>query len=611
MIEDIRPAQLAVTRDELEKVFGRMEFAKRVYIDCETNGLSKLANAAIGVSISDGGPGEGEKVWARYIPWGHETNEPQALLPHVMNFYRDLVKKTNPAIWRFFNKQFDHHMLFNALGSAPKFDDEAYDVHHLAYLIDESGGAGSHRLKTLGKRHIDPNAADEEDALKPWLGDLVNSGHAKVPPSIEAPYAAQDARLTAQLDQLLYPQAVEQDLLGVLRLETQLIPVIADMELTGVLIDLEYMEQQEKVAEQQQEELRKRFKDLTGFDGSINSPDQLRKLIYEDWGLRPTRFTDSGEPSTDKWAIERLKQDNSDRAEPLGILEEHSKLSTLLEMFFKPIPGLTDENGAVHTSFNQMVRTGRMSASRPNIQQIPAKRSGDPRSDWVRKGFLVRPSRIWLLMDYSQIELRVLAHYSRDERMMQAFRDGEDIHQATADTLGIDRKIAKNVNFADVYGAGVAQLARTAGVSQEEAARLKKLKAQYYPGVKRFSYRAMDVAKARGWVKTVSGRRRRFTEKHYRAANTIIQGSAADVLKQAMVNARKTIGRLAGGEAKLIMAIHDELIFELPAGSERELVGPIREAMLSAFVPPLTCPMEVDSAVTTTNWADEEPLTTS
>ena len=593
------PGELSVTDDEVRYAFRRAFEADRLYLDCETDGLDRreAGARAVGLSFCDG------TDWATYIPWGHSEypgeQTPQADVELVKRCWQYLVANRNPAKWFLFNKPFDRGMLAATLGAEIPWDNASYDVHHLAFLCDENG---SHKLKDLGVRHIDPNANEEQLALAPYLGDLKNSGHRKVPPMAEAPYAAEDARLTWKLDMFFRPRVMQEDLLEVLRLETALMPVLADMEERGVKVDRQYMAEQQALALQMLAEREQAFSRITGYTGSTSSPDQLRDLLYIEWKLPVLRRTPSGEPSTDKYAIERLKHANPDRAEALGLLEEISSIGMLVETFFGPIQDRVDVFGYCHPAYNAMVRTGRTSSYRPNFQQLPKKEN--PFGLNVRKGVVVPEGKAWVLIDYSQIELRVLAHYA-DANMRKAYIDGAaDLHQVTADQMGVSRAIAKTINFGSVYGGGVATLARSAGVTE---AKMKEFKAMYrrvYPGVYPFSKQAEHLARRRGWVKTLSGRRRRLSEDWYRAANAIVQGSAADVAKRALIDLNAVLQERFPGEACVVGFVHDEFHVECTKGLEQDVAALVKQTMCAAYADKLTVPLDAEGRISYTSWGD-------
>lgn len=597
---------MAVIAEDVRYAMSIARFSSFASIDTETDGIHRGA-MAVGISLGtnrDCTCGDGH-YWGVYIPFGHNSDQPQASMKLVRELLKTLIDTMPPEAWTLFNKQFDQIVIRNTFGYQLPWDDGAPDVHHMAYLVDEN--APDHKLKSVGVRFFGEQVRDAERALEPYLAKDQEGGHINVPPDIEAPYAAGDARLTVLLRERLGATIEAEDLGQVLRLETALMPAIADMEDRGVLVDIDYMKQQEEEVKARLAEIDIQFKQLAG-DINVNSDDQLRELLFGKWKLPVHKRTPTGDGSVDRFAIERLAAEAPEEYRPaLVALQERAKLSKFVEGFFTPIQTKVDVDNIVRTRFNQMVRTGRMSASKPNLQQIPTKDHQGKADMRVRKGFLVRPGKVWLLVDYSQIELRILAWYSGSPRMRQAYAEDTDIHQQTADLLNIERKIAKNVNFAQVYGAGVAQLARTAGTTEQEAAKLKAVYKRYYPEVTWFSKAAMQKAEERGWVKTVSGRRRRFQEKYYRAANAIIQGSAADVMKAGMLAAWKAIAPLQReGRAHLVLTIHDELIFEVDAGLEAEVYGLVRPAMLSSFVPPIEVPLGCDARIAVANWGEAE-----
>lgn len=605
---------LSVTDDEVRWAFSPARLSSRIALDTETDGVGTDA-MVIGIAIGtnrDCQCGAGH-YWGTYIPIGHNTDEPQASLKLVRQLFKQWLADIDPAALRLYNKPFDRRVIQNTFGFTFPWHPDSPDVFHMAYLSDEN--LPDHKLKSLGERYFGGAVRDAERALDTFIVDKDATGHQDVPPSVEAPYAAQDVRLTLALDER-YAEIIQRENLGmVLELETALAPILAEMEERGVLVDVAYMAAQEKEAREQMAAHEATFKQMAGRDDiNLGSPDQLAKLLFEDWKLPVHKRTPKGAPSTDKFAMERLAAEGPEEYRPaIAALREHAYLATMVETFFVGLQDKAGADGIVHTAFRQMVRTGRMASSRPNLQNMPSKTHDGKPEIRVRSGFKVRPGKVWLMVDYAQIELRILAWYSGARRMKQAYVDGEDLHQQTADLLKIERKIAKNVNFAQVYGAGIAQLARTANTTEAEAKALKSRYMDVYPEIKAFSKAAERKAEERGFVFTVSGRRRRFEgrdrdeAKFWRAGNAIIQGSAADVMKQGLVNAWRAIEpyRLKD-QAAVVLSIHDELVFEVDAGLEGAIYDLVRPAMLSAFVPPIDIPLDCDAKVATEDWGHAE-----
>ena len=388
-------------------------------------------------------------------------------------------------------------------------------------------------------------------------------------------------------------------------LETPLIPVLADMEMNGVAIDPGFFA---AMSERLADELRLIREDIhrvAGTEFNINSTPQLREVLFERLGLPVIKRTKTG-PSTDSSVLEELAVQGHDLPR---LMMDYRQLEKLRNTYVDALPALVNpETRRIHTTFNQAVAaTGRLSSSDPNLQNIPIRTAVGRE---IRKGFVAAEGALLLTADYSQIELRILAHFSDDEVFVRAFRDGKDVHRETAavifdvpagEVTGGMRDQAKTVNFATLYGQGPFSLARQLGISMEDA---KQFIAQYFErfaGVRRFLDEQVAQAKELGYVATLMGRRRRIPELRARAwnvrqfgervaQNTPIQGTAADLIKVAMIRIREL---LAGdAEVRMVLQVHDELVFEVAEGRVDEVSGAVVEVMESAME--LKVPLKVD-----------------
>jgi DNA polymerase I len=380
--------------------------------------------------------------------------------------------------------------------------------------------------------------------------------------------------------------------------------VLAEMELAGVLVDVAALAELSVEFGATLERLMAEIYALAGGEFNINSPPQLRSVLFERLGIssRGVRRGKTG-LSTDVDVLTRLAEQHP---LPDKILQ-YRALSKLKSTYVDALPALVDPaTGRVHTSFNQAVAaTGRLSSSDPNLQNIPI-RSDEGRR--IRAAFIAAPGHVLVSADYSQIELRVLAHLAEDQALIDAFRSGEDIHARTAAEVFADRppadgrRLAKVMNYGIVYGMGAARAARELGVSPAEAAAYIQRYLGRYPGVRAFIETTVAGARARGYVTTVLGRRRylpelsapdhavrQFAERA--ATNTPIQGSAADLIKLAMLEVRRRLAADGGG-ARMLLQVHDELVLEVPSGRLAAVEGAVRDAMEHVF--PLRVPLEVD-----------------
>src|SRR5437870_1792760 len=387
-------------------------------------------------------------------------------------------------------------------------------------------------------------------------------------------------------------------------LEMPLAEVLAEMELAGILIDVAALGALSAEFAAALERLMAEIYALAGMEFNINSPPQLRTVLFERLGISP-RGVRRGKTglSTDVDVLTRLAEQHP---LPAKILE-YRALAKLKSTYVDTLPALVDPaTGRLHTSFNQTVAaTGRLSSSDPNLQNIPIRSEEGRR---IRAAFVAAPGHRLVSADYSQIELRVLAHLSGDQALIQAFASGEDIHARTAAEVFADRppaegrRLAKVMNYGIVYGMGAARAARELGVSQAEAAAYIDRYLGRYPGVRAFIDATIAEARTRGYVTTVLGRRRYLPELGARdpavrqfaeraATNTPIQGSAADLIKLAMLEVRRRLAA-AGGGARLLLQVHDELVLEVPADRLAAIASAVRDAMEQVF--PLRVPLDVD-----------------
>jgi len=396
-------------------------------------------------------------------------------------------------------------------------------------------------------------------------------------------------------------------------LEMPLAEVLAEMELAGIRIDVAALGALSAEFAAKLERLMAEIYALAGMEFNINSPPQLRTVLFERLGIsaRGVRRGKTG-LSTDVDVLTRLAEQHP---LPAKILE-YRALAKLKSTYVDALPALVDPaTGRLHTSFNQTVAaTGRLSSSDPNLQNIPIRSEEGRR---IRAAFVAAPGHRLVSADYSQIELRVLAHLSGDQALIDAFASGEDIHARTAAEVFADRppaegrRLAKVMNYGIVYGMGAARAARELGVSQGEAAAYIDRYLGRYPGVRAFIDATIAEARARGYASTILGRRRYLPELGARdpavrqfaeraATNTPIQGSAADLIKLAMLEVRRRLAA-AGGGARLLLQVHDELVLEVPADRLAIVEAAVRDAMERVF--PLRVPLEVDVRHGT-NWAE-------
>ncbi|MDZ7616179.1 MAG: DNA polymerase I, partial [Patescibacteria group bacterium] len=491
----------------------------------------------------------------------------------------------------------------------------AFDTMVASYLLD--AGRQTHNLDDLALRYL--------NFTKIKTSEVIGAGRNQqrmdeVAVGRVAEYACEDAVVPMRLRPIL-AQRLEQAGLTKLfsEVEIPLIDVLVDLEFNGVKIDVHRLAELSRHYGDRMEAVEAEIHQLAGRRLNIASPKQLQQVLFEELKLPVLKKTPKTGPSTDADVLEELAQMGNPL--PAKILE-YRQYAKLKNTYVDALPKLVHPgSGRVHASFNQVVAaTGRLSSSDPNLQNIPV-RTEEGRE--IRSAFLPGQDG-WLLLaaDYSQIELRVLAHLSADERLCEAFARDEDVHTRVAgEVYGVPldqvtsamRREAKAVNFGIIYGQGPGGLARSLGIERDQAAEFIENYFRRYPGVERFFAGVMARCRQQGYVETILGRRRAISGIRHdadrpknlperTAVNTVIQGSAADLIKLAMLAVKQRLDR-EGLPARMLLQIHDELIFEMPEGERAGLTELVREAMASVL--PLRVPLKVDVKCGR-NWADAE-----
>ncbi len=473
-----------------------------------------------------------------------------------------------------------------------------FDTMVASYVLDP--GRRGHGLDVLGV---------EMFARKPLtLSDVVGTGRGKVPfPEVAVErardFVCEKADLTLRLQALFARQLQDAELEGLMReLEMPLVPVLARMERTGIRIDDEFFRTMRSKLKGELDLIQEDIFKLAGCEFNVNSTPQLRQVLFEKLELPVIKRTKTG-PSTDASVLEELAVEGHQLPR---LLLEYRELEKLRSTYVDALPQLVNpRTGRIHTSFNQTVAaTGRLSSSAPNLQNIPIR---TPLGREIRKGFVADPGHIFLGVDYSQVELRILAHFSGDDAFVQAFRRGVDVHRQTASVIfEVDiedvspemRAQAKTVNFATLYGQGPFSLARQLGITRDEARAFIDTYFERFSGVRTFLDEQVEMARDLGYVETLSGRRRYVPELKARnwnvrqfgervAQNTPIQGTAADMIKKAMIDVQAALDASAS-RARLLLQVHDELLLEVPDAElddVRELVVQKMEGAMKLDVP--------------------------
>jgi len=595
------PAQCRVitSLDDLRALAQRAKLAPRMAVGIETTSPEPMRASLLGVSLA---VAEGEG-W--YIPIGHRyIGAPKQLtLDDVREVCGPLFR--DPSIAKVGH---DLKYIEVALGRhdmtlvAPTFD-----VMIASYLLDPEA---SHELAAIAKRELDETLSTFDQVTARSRGGRL--GFDEIEVEVATRHAGSNVEAVWRLDERLRPQVGRQSVSRVMdEIEAPLAPVLAEMERIGVFVDLGELDRLRKNVDLDIDRLEKRARELAGREFNVNSPRQLEVVLFDELGLKPIKRTKTAR-STDADVLEQLAEHH-----PLpGVLLEHRQLSKLKGTYIDALPGLVNPaTGRIHTEWGQAVAaTGRISSNNPNLQNIPI-RSDLGRA--IRRAFAAPRGMRIVSADYSQIELRVLAHLSQDAVLIDAFRTGQDVHMRTAmEVFGVPsegvtdemRRRAKTINFGVIYGMGEVALAKRLDISRQEASAFIEAYFKRYHRVHAFMQETLDTARRGEAVRTLFGRQRllpniRSSNSMLRAAaervagNTPIQGTAADLLKLAMIRLREPA--VAG--ARMILTVHDELVFEVPETAVMEAMERVKRAMETVY--PLDVPLEVDIG-SGVNWGD-------
>jgi DNA polymerase-1 len=542
---------------------------------------------------------EGDSV---YVPVGHAYLGAPEQVP-----LGDALEALRPALADPGIRKVGQNMTYDAIllrRHGAEIAPLGFDTMVGAYLVDPDRGPFD--LKTLSRKWLSHDMIEYEEVAGKGKGQVTFD---QVPVEEARDYACGDADVAFRLTPLL-EKKVRDDGMGKLldEIEIPLLEVLVELERNGVRIDETHFK---AVGREFEKSMTGAMKDVfrsAGEEFNIDSPKQLQRILFDKLQLNPGKRTKTGF-STDVSVLERLA---SDHDLPAKILE-YRTLAKLKGTYIDALPGLVNpETGRIHASYHQAVAaTGRLSSSDPNLQNIPV-RTEEGRE--IRRGFVPEKGRVFVGADYSQIELRVLAHVSGDERLRQAFREGLDVHAATAQEIfgGADedrRRRAKAINFGIIYGMSGYGLAQRLGIDQKTAQEYIALYFSRYPRVKGYLEGTLEEARTTGYVKTMFGRRRYVPDLKSRnriisgaaeriAVNAPIQGSAADLMKLAMIRVSR---RLKGMKTLMILQVHDELVLETPEGEAEAAEKIVREEMEN--VHPMEVPLKVDVS-RGANWAD-------
>ncbi len=599
------------TRDDLDDVLPHLQQAQPLAFDVETTGIDEHRAGLVGLALGwDEGPDANI-----YIPVTHRDGQ-QLTLETLQQTIGPIL--ADPTIDKLaHNAKYD---LIVCRRHGLPVEGRFIDTMIGEFLLDP--GSRSLGLKALAIKYLGVEMTP--------IADLIGKGRNQTTMdtvSIDrvTDYAAADVDMTRRIWAKIEPQLQETGLIKLFwDLEMPLIPVLADMEMHGVLVDADYLHAMSKELRQRLQELAGQIYDYVGYEFNLNSTQQLSDALFGTLGL-PTqglKKTKSGHYSTAASVLESLRGQHP----VIDLLLEYRQLTKLVTTYIDALPKLINpETGRIHTSFDQTgAETGRISSNNPNLQNIPIR---SEIGRLIRKAFIAPPDHYLLAVDYSQVELRILAHISGDERMLEAFAQGLDIHAHTASLVfGVpidevtpqQRAVAKMMNFATSYGVSAYGLSTRTGLTMDEARQFMATYFATYPGVRRYLDETIRKAREQGYVETLLGRRRYFpilkagvrASQQARAAaeraaiNFPIQGTAADILKIALREVHRKL-RERGFAARMILQVHDEIVLETPIAEMEQVVPLVVETMENAYE--LKAPLKAEPEYGP-NWYQMKPV---
>ncbi|HEV7356879.1 MAG TPA: DNA polymerase I, partial [Steroidobacteraceae bacterium] len=587
-----------MSEQELDIWLDKLKLAPLISFDTETDSLDYMRAQIVGVSFAVA-PGE-----AAYVPVGHDY----AGAPHQLDRAKVLAA-LKPVLEDLTKAKLGHHLKFDAHVLAN------YDIALNGQRFDSM--LESYVLNSVATRHdMDASAMRYLGVKTIHFEDLTGKGAKRisfnqVDVDRAAEYSAEDADITLQLHQAIWPQIETVPTLKFVyeNIEQPLVPVLFRMERAGVLVDRALLKAQSAELAARMMEIQALAHKEAGGAFNLESPKQLQEILFGKLGIPVMRKTPTGQPSTAEDVLEELAE-----TYPLPkLILEYRGMAKLKSTYTDNLPlQINESSGRIHTSYHQAVAaTGRLSSQDPNLQNIPIRTQEGRR---IRQAFIAPPGHSLVAADYSQIELRIMAHLSGDPALLRAFAEDRDVHQATAaevfstplDQVTADqRRSAKAINFGLMYGMSAFGLARQLGIGRGDAQKYMDLYFERYPGVRRYMEETRRQAREKGYVETVFGRRlylpeiqsrnaalRQYAERS--AINAPMQGTAADIIKRAMIEVDSWLqsSRVA---ARLIMQVHDELVLEVSDDAIETLVGQIRTHMIRAA--DLSIPLKVDVGV--------------
>lgn len=588
---------------EFDEWLARLQAAPLFSFDTETTSLDYMEARVVGVSFAIE-PGK-----AAYVPFGHDYLGAPVQLSEALVLGKLKPLLEDPARLKVGqNLKYDRNVLLN---HGIELQGIAYDTMLESYVLNST--ASRHDMDSLARRYLNVETISFEDIAGKGVKQLTFN---QIELEQAAPYAAEDADITLRLHQALWGKlSAEPGLAKVFsEIELPLLPVLARMERLGTTIEPKLLHQQSQEIEVRLAELEKQAHELAGQEFNLSSPKQLGEILFTKLGLPIIKKTPKGAPSTAEEVLAEL----AETYELPRLLMEHRGLAKLKSTYTDKLPlMIKPQTGRVHTSYHQAVAaTGRLSSTDPNLQNIPVRNEQGRR---IRQAFIPCAGYKLVAADYSQIELRIMAHLSGDKGLLTAFAEGKDIHKATAaevfgvalDAVTSDmRRSAKAINFGLIYGMSAFGLAKQLGIGRAEAQKYMDLYFERYPGVLEYMERTRQQADTQGYVETLFGRRlylpdiksrnaglRKAAERA--AINAPMQGTAADIIKRAMINVDGWIRGIEDESIRMLMQVHDELVFEIREEKLEEYIALIKEKMSGAAE--LYVPLVVEAG-TGDNW---------
>ncbi len=584
---------------ELDSILKDMEKLEEISIDTETTSPNAIDASLVGISLC---AKEGK---AFYVPVAH-SDGPNLPLDDVLGRFAKIFKSDLKFIGH--NIKYDRQLFRN---HGLHMDRLSFDTMIGAYLLDP------------GKRAYDIDSLSLAffNYKKVHITDLIGTGKkqigfADVPIVKATMYSCEDADFALRLKNLLEPKITELRLLPLMNdIEMPLLPVLGDMEETGVKIDTDFLYELSIEYGHKLHKVEKKIYELCGEEFNINSPQQLGRILFDKLKLKSTRRTAKG--GARATSVDILIKLSSEHEVPRMVLE-YRQLMKLQSTYIDALPAMVNSRtGRIHTSFNQTIAaTGRLSSTDPNLQNIPIK-TEEGRE--IRKAFIPRDSHCRILSaDYSQVELRIMAHFADDKTMIDSFKRGEDIHRRTAaEVYGVDikdvtpeqRRKAKTANFAIIYGVSAYGLSQQSALTQAEAKEFIRIYFERYPGIKAYIDRTIEFARKNGFVSTIFERRRYLPDINSKSAqarqfaeriaiNTPIQGTAADMIKIAMIRIAERMRKM---KSRMILQVHDELVFDSYKDELDDLMALVKHEMENAVK--LKAPINAELAVGA-NWLE-------